>query len=201
MALIGLDGWLGNLDAEGRGHVRVMRERVCVYTNIRLTANEGRFPRPDRQGRRAVKGMSVEQMRKGDEKLTGHDICLLVVGCQQLQVERLGLGLGRGIPGRGGDGDQDMTALIVVEGKAQDVERGSHAEVVDNRDRRRVMYDREAVVDAKGQVRDPVKFKLAGYDVLRAWRLFDNESRLFKVANQIKGNPILSNLESDQEGK
>lgn len=69
-------------------------------------------------------------MGKGDEKLTGHDICLLIVSCQQLQVERLGIG--RSILG-GGDSDQGMTSLIVVEGKAQNMEHGSHAGVVDNR--------------------------------------------------------------------
>lgn len=73
------------------------------------------------------------QMGKGDEKLTGRDICLLIVGRQQLQVERLGIG--RSILGGGGGGnsDQGMTTLIVVEGKAQNMEHGSHVEVVDSR--------------------------------------------------------------------
>lgn len=147
--------------------------RVC--RQIRLTDCKRRpIPEARSTGPTCSIAMSVEQMRKGDEKLTGHDICLLIVGCQQLQVERLGIG--RGILGRGGDRDQDMTILIVVEGKAQDVERGSHAEVVDNRDSRRGLYDRKLWLKRKGQASG--SRELAGYDVLRAWRLFDNESRI-----------------------
>lgn len=76
------------------------------------------MPGPDRQGRL----LGSEQMGKRDEKLTGHDIGLLVVSGQQLQVERFGrVPLGRG------DGDQDMAVLAVGEGKAHNTEHRGHA--------------------------------------------------------------------------